>query len=311
MGRLSRLRAAGIVLLAAALFRALACPVLADYQIAIQSYDLSDYVDLPGERMNILLVGTDTWEDVRDAGRSDTMIVCSYDTQTGGVRLLSLARDLLVSIPGGGGNNRLNAAHSFGGPNLLMKTVNQTFHLNVTRYVSLNIYGLWRIIDAMGGLRIRITPEEAREVNRMIAIEFPKEENPDCPSGDCVLSGLQAMTFARIRDLDSDFGRMARQRTVVLAIAGQVSGMTAEEQGAFLQACMANVSTNISSADILTMSGAALRHGLGEIEMLTLPRTGTYVHERLNGMSVLLSETAALSRDARAFLYGQEMEENP
>ena len=59
------------------------------------------------------------------------------------------------------------------------------------------------------------------------------------------------------------------------------------------------------------MSGAALRHGLGTIEMLTLPRPGTYVHEQTNGMSVLLSETAALSRDARTFLYGQEMEEIP
>ena len=47
---------AGYVLLAAALFRALACPVLADYQIAIQSYDLSDYVDLPGERLTAVAV---------------------------------------------------------------------------------------------------------------------------------------------------------------------------------------------------------------------------------------------------------------
>ena len=276
----------------------------AEYQIRISPDNLSEYADLPAETMNILLIGTDSWEDVRDEGRSDTMIVCSYNTLTGRVRLLSLARDLLVMIPGGGGYNRLNAAHSFGGPYLLMKTVNQSFHLNISRYVSLNIHGLMRILNSVDGLQMTITPEEAEEINRMIEIEFPHELNPDCPSGDCVLSGLQAMTYARIRDLDNDFGRMQRQRRVLAAIGERVASLEPEAQTAFIRTCIQNTSTNIGASEILSMSASALAHGITGIETLTLPLKGTYVFESLEGMSVLLSEEKMLSRNARSFLYG-------
>ena len=277
----------------------------AEYQIKLQPWDIAETPGLPEDVVNVLLIGADAWEDVRDEGRSDTMIVCSYHRDTGEVRLLSIARDLLVTIPNRGGTNRLNAAHSFGGPILLMKTVNRTFSLNISRYVSLNIHGLRRIFDAMGGLSISITEKEAREVNRMIGIEFPHEENPPCPSGECVLSGLQAMTYARIRDLDSDFGRMARQRRVIEAIARQVAGLDGERRMAFLQACLMNVSTNLSSEEILSMSLSALIHGVSGMRVETLPRAGTYVFDRYQGMSVILSEENLLSKDARDFLYGE------
>ncbi len=277
----------------------------AEYQIKLQPWDIAETPGLPEDVVNVLLIGADAWEDVRDEGRSDTMIVCSYHRDTGEVRLLSIARDLLVTIPNRGGTNRLNAAHSFGGPILLMKTINRTFSLNISRYVSLNIHGLRRILDAMGGLSISITEKEAREVNHMIGIEFPREENPLCPSGECVLSGLQAMTYARIRDLDSDFGRMARQRRVIGAIARQVSELDGERRMAFLQACLMNVSTNLSSEEILSMSLSALTHGVSGMRVETLPRAGTYVFDQYQGMSVLLSEENLLSKGARDFLYGE------
>ena len=289
----------------AALFLLAAAAALADYQITVPASDLAARRDLPAGVVNVLLIGTDAWEDVRDAGRSDTMIVCSYRQETGEVRLLSLARDLLVTIPNRGGTNRLNAAHSFGGPNLLMKTVNSVFSLNVTKYVSLNIHGLRRILDAMGGLSISITASEAREINRMISIEFPREENPPCPSGDCVLNGLQAMTYARIRDLDSDFGRMARQRRVIEAIAEQVTGMDGERRAAFLSACLMNVSTNLDAGDILAMSASALTHGVTGMRVRTLPGPGEFVFDRYRGMDVILSEDNLLAREAYAFLYGE------
>ncbi|MCR4706682.1 MAG: LCP family protein [Clostridiales bacterium] len=286
------------------LLAVLLVPALAEYQINLEPWDTGSTGGLAENVVNVLLIGADAWEDVRDEGRSDTMIVCSYHRDTGEVRLLSLARDLLVNIPNRGGTNRLNAAHSFGGPILLMKTINQTFSLNIERYVSLNIHGLRRILDAMGGLSITITPGEAREVNRMIGIEFPHEENPPCPSGDCVLSGLQAMTYARIRDLDSDFGRMARQRRVISAIAQQVSKLDGDQRMAFLQACLMNTSTNLSTEEILSMSLSALTHGITGMRVETLPRRGTYAFDEYKGMSVLLSEEKLLANDAKAFLYG-------
>ena len=291
------------LLAAALLLLAFFVPALAEYQIRIRDNDLNCYTDLQNDVMNILLIGADTWEDVDNVGRSDTMIICSYHLDTGEVRLLSIARDLMVDIPNDGGWNRLNAAHSFGGPNLLMKTINRLMHLNLSRYVSLNIYGLRRIIDAMGGLKLNVTASEALEVNSMISIEFPGEENPTCPCGEVTLNGLQAMTFARIRSLDNDFGRMKRQRTVLLAIAQQASQMDADAQKNFLKACIQNCATNITAADILTFSASALQYGITDMKMLTLPLSGTYIEDTYDGMSVLLAEEKTLAHDARAFLY--------
>ena len=278
------------------------------YRLTVPQGDLSIVTGLPQNVVNVLLLGTDSWEDVREEGRSDTMIVCSCELSTGRVRLLFLARDLLVHLPYQQGYNRLNTAHAFGGPALAMKTINELLGLNVERYVSLNIHGLRRIIDSMGGLQLHLQPEEARAVNRMIGIEFPGEVNPKCPSGEATLNGLQAMTYARIRDLDSDFGRMDRQREVLLSMAGEASTMTPERQMALLAACMREVATNLEMADILRLSNLALAHGL-DVEAMTLPQPGTYLFDDYKGMSVLFADDLALSRAAHAFLYEDDPQE--
>ena len=280
------------------------CIALADYQVRISKTDLSVNHSLPEDVWNLLLIGTDTWEDMKDTGRSDTMIVLSYSFSTGEIQLVSLARDLLVEIPAVG-QNRLNAAHSFGGPNLLMKTVNETFGLNITNYISVNIYGLRRIIDAMGGLAMYVTEREAERVHRMISIEFPMEQNDPCPSGDCVLSGLQAMTFARIRDLDNDFGRMLRQQTVLRAMAKQLMQLDETDRSRLVEMCLSQVSTNLTPADIVRLAGEAYSHQELKLSLYTLPERGTYVFENLNGMSVLLAETKSLRKDMGRILYRQ------
>ncbi len=280
------------------------CIALADYQVRISKTDLSVNHSLPEDVWNLLLIGTDTWEDMKDTGRSDTMIVLSYSFSTGEIQLVSLARDLLVEIPAVG-QNRLNAAHSFGGPNLLMKTVNETFGLNITNYISVNIYGLRRIIDAMGGLAMHVTEREAERVHRMISIEFPMEQNNPCPSGDCVLSGLQAMTFARIRDLDNDFGRMLRQQTVLRAMAKQLMQLDETDRSRLVEMCLSQVSTNLTPADIVKLAGEAYSHQELKLSLYTLPERGTYVFENLNGMSVLLAETKSLQKDMGRILYRQ------
>ena len=277
--------------------------VSAEYQIRISKTDLSADPSLPEPIWNILLIGTDVWEDIPDEGRSDAMVVSSYNAQTGEVRLVSLARDLLVNIPASA-KNRLNAAHSLGGPNLLMKTINETFGLNITRYASINIYGVRRIIDAVGGVRLHITEREATSIHRMISIEFPREDNPDCPYGDCILSGLQAMTYARIRDLDNDFGRIERQQAVLRALAERVSELSEEDRGQLIAKVLPEVSTNLSFADILAIGSNAISHGVHGLKMYRLPVRGTYIFDHYNGMSVILAETKRLKNDMKTLLYG-------
>ena len=86
--------------------------------------------------VNILLIGSDSRTE-GDDGRSDAMILLSVSSKTRTIHMTSLLRDMYVDIPGRDGN-RLNAAYSFGGPELLLETVKQNLGIEVNRYAVVN-----------------------------------------------------------------------------------------------------------------------------------------------------------------------------
>ena len=108
---------------------------------------------------NILVIGTDSRDVVRERGRSDAMIVLSYNKKTGEIKMVSILRDSLVPIEGRGWN-RINAAYSFDGVGLAVNTVNQLFDLDIQRFVVVDFNGVTDFIDKAGGVTINLTQKE-------------------------------------------------------------------------------------------------------------------------------------------------------
>ena len=109
--------------------------------------DLSINQSLPSDWMNILLLGSDE-RSLTESARTDSMIICSINMQTGQVKLTSIMRDLAVYFGNLGSNSatyRINAANYFGGERLAMKTVNECFGMNIDKYVRVNFYGFQQI----------------------------------------------------------------------------------------------------------------------------------------------------------------------
>ena len=100
--------------------------------------------------INILLIGNDSRKNGED-GRSDAMILLSISDKTKQIHMTSLLRDMYVDIPGHDGN-RLNAAYSYGGAELLMETVEKNLDIKVNRYVSVNFEAFANLVDAVGGV---------------------------------------------------------------------------------------------------------------------------------------------------------------
>ena len=98
---------------------------------------------------NILLIGNDSRENGED-GRSDAMILLSISNKTKKIYMTSLLRDMYVEIPGYK-DNRLNAAYSYGGAELLMETIEQNFDIHISRYVLVNFEAFANLVDAVGG----------------------------------------------------------------------------------------------------------------------------------------------------------------
>lgn len=113
--------------------------------------------------VNILLIGNDSRQNGED-GRSDAMILLSISSRTKTIYMTSLLRDMYVDIPGHDGN-RLNAAYSFGGAELLMETVEQNLDIPVNRYVLVNFEAFANLVDAVGGVELELTTGELEYVN--------------------------------------------------------------------------------------------------------------------------------------------------
>lgn len=266
-------------------------------------YELSLTDDLPASPMNVLLLGV----DVLNSGsqRSDTMIVASIDR--GGVKLTSLQRDLRVNIEGHG-RAKLNAAYAYGGPELAMRTINETFDLNIMKYAVVDFTLLVKLVDAMGGIEVDVTEDEMRHINKNVLssgrifkpMGYTATELTEF--GESIhLDGLQALGYARIRKLDSDFARTGRQRTVINAMLGKLRSRLFNPivLARFLLAGLSGVETNMSVPELVSLGSKAVL--AGSVEQLRLPMNGTFDD---NGSSLKMTNRTKNINALYEFLYG-------
>ncbi|SEP76803.1 transcriptional attenuator, LytR family [Lachnospiraceae bacterium RM5] len=214
-----------------------------DYEKNVQNTDFdSDKIDinegLKGNvetYMNIALFGIDSRGDEFDSQtHSDTIMVVSINNKTGEVKIASVFRDTMLKITDKDGDvsyTKANAGFFKGGPEGAINMLNTNLDLNITDYAVVNFTGLTKIIDALGGIDVTISPDEMFYINGYLT-ETRQITGLDAPdltsSGTVHLSGLQATAFCRIRYVsftdedgtvyNNDMGRTARQRCVIKKI---------------------------------------------------------------------------------------------
>lgn len=227
--------------------------------------------------INILLVGQDRREG-EGRQRSDSMILCSFNPETNEVALISFLRDLYIRIPGYS-DNRLNAAYSFGGFPLLVDTLYVNFGITVDGCVEVDFNGFKKVIDAVGGIDVKLTAAEAKIIG-----DGAKE-------GISHLDGDHALMYARIRKLDSDFGRTNRQRNVVKAVFNQVKNCSVSELMGLVNTVLPLVTTDMSNYQITSLA-MQYAPALANLKMSTysVPADGTYSHAMIRGMAVLVPD---------------------
>lgn len=259
----------------------------------------ADTARIPMDRggvINLLLVGTDTYSD-DETGRSDSMIVVQLDPHARTIKLASLLRDLYVEIPGKG-SNRLNASYAWGGPRLLMKTLEANFGVTVSHYVEVNFERLARLIDAVGGIDLTITEAEMHAANGILrsynkAMGKLEEDGLITGFDQVHLNGTQAMCYSRIRKIDSDFERTARQRRVLEGVFHRVMSLDYWTLAGVAMGNMDTVTTDLGLFDILGMIPTVLDMRGAEFQTLTIPGPGMYRDETVNGMMVLMPDKDA------------------
>lgn len=295
---------------------------------SINPDDLELNTSLPDHVVNILLVGIDTRDTTMDEGlqHGDVQIILSISKDTGAVKLTSILRDLYVEIPGYKSKNRINVAYARGGGQLAMRTINRVFEMNIQHYVTINFYGLASIIDAIGGVDVDMTKQEAGAINTYLRKHPPKYDNQDKDyerqplekvDGVQHLDGVQAVMYARIRSIDNDFSRTERQRHLLdLLLKTIMQDMTIDKFASLVDTAMPYVQTNVGGATMMELGLAVLgsdiiaRAQAGEslVEQHRIPMDETWKYSTENGASVVVFRTVARREEnvkaLHEFIYG-------
>ncbi|MGI5850778.1 MAG: LCP family protein [Clostridiales bacterium] len=262
--------------------------------------------------INILLLGTDR-RNRNENGRSDAIMIATVDKKNGQLKLSSIMRDLYVSIPDRK-DNRINAAYSFGGPMLAMKTINQNFNLNITRYVSVDFFGLEEIINAIGGVEIDVKQKEIKYINSVInELNKLDKQNRTSPqlteAGVQTLDGKQAVAYSRIRKVgDGDSERTERQRRVMTQIFNQMKSINPMKLPNLVASLIPYTDTNIPASDIISLGTTVLTMKDKKIYQYRVPAKDTYKSQTIRGMAVYVPDLDANTKQLHDFLYNKVTE---
>lgn len=225
----------------------------------INNIDTNEQVD---GVTNILLLGTDGREN-ESAYRSDCMMILTIDNTHKSVKLTSLARDTYVEIPGEG-MGKLNASYFWGKEQLLFKTIKNEFGIEIDKFIQIDFEGLMDVITKLGGVEVDISKKEMKAVNKLIPSTYESYNNPDkgemkliSGSGVQTLTGYQAISYCRIRDIDSAIYRDGRQRKVIMGVASKLKGLSLSEYPKLIKFLLPCVSTNMGSIELLNLGTSA------------------------------------------------------
>lgn len=224
------------------------------------------------------LDGTEDTTEFSDNARADSMILVSLDIKDHIIRLVSIERGTAVPILLDGYEGQYDwITHTFryGGAKLTMKTIEDCFNVQVDHYVRVNFNSFVQIVDAVGGVDIDITDQEAKALNWEVPSNSMLIVNHVDP-GLNHFDGYTALQYARLRKIDNDWKRVERQRTVIQAVLNQVQNASVVELDNLLNTVLPLIQTNFTKSEIAALL-VQLPGFLGcDVQQMSMPLQGTY-----------------------------------
>ena len=277
--------------------------------------DRTDVVDtgkeVPKEADDVIIIalfGSD-YSEFYDVSAADSTMILSINTKNNTIKLCSLMRDIYLDLPDGGKMN-LNYTILDSGPSYILKTINYNFNLNVDKFVQVDLKRLPKIIDALGGVEIEITPDELQYINGYID-HIDKNNGTTTEhiytSGKQLLNGTQASAYCRIRYTEGrDFKRTERQRDVLNALFVKFKDINFTEVPGMINEILPLVTTNLTNSEIISISSKALGMGLNNIEQGRFPSDGNIISAGFTDMYHMNIDIDATTEELHKFLFSLE-----
>ena len=197
--------------------------------------------------ISILLLGTDTGSYDRDyKGRTDSMMVVTLNPKTKKTSITSIPRDTAVNIPGYKSESpaKINAAYAYGEVGTSIKTVQKLLNIPIDFYALINLGGLKKVVDKVGG--VDITPSQNF---KWLGYSFKKNKKTH-------MNGSRAVAYAGMRysDPNGDYGRQTRQREVLMAIVHKSGSISTLLNQSFINSLSSQTQTDLTFDDLTVIA---------------------------------------------------------
>ena len=228
------------------------------------------------EPFTMLLIGVDSRDGEEDFAHSDTLILAYLDPAAKRVNLMSIPRDLLVTMPGNYGRAKMtdvyytgeNTKFPRGGVGLVWTTIEQNFGITIDYFAQVDFNGFRKIIDAVDGITVD-------NPYTIVDDAYPTEDYQFTrvyfPAGLVHVNGEEALKYARTRHGDNDYQRNGRQQQVILAIREQAAKTNLFGQAnRLIDALSGTVKTDFPPDQFLALAGVAKGIGNDGIKQYSL-----------------------------------------
>lgn len=218
---------------------------------------------------NILLIGSDLRiPNTEDRGRADAVMLVSLNKDTGEIKLTSFERAIGMPVEGQS-DAKLNDLLNIGDAILIQNTISECFSVKVDGFVHLDYDSFPQIIDAIGGIDLEFTKEEARKFNGRITLDARSEFV--AVEGTNHLAGYETLIYCRLRDGDDNWARQGRTRAVVSAAGQRVKNLSLVDLNKLADTILPMIHTNLSKNQISTLLLNAPQFMSMNISQLAVP----------------------------------------
>lgn len=250
--------------------------------------DLRDKeVSISEDPISILLLGIEDYSTGGVNGRSDTIMVLTFNQQEKTLKMVSIPRDSRVEIIGKGTKDKINHAYAFGGVEMSINTVEHLLDIPIDYYATVNFEGFKNVVDIIGGITVDVPFDFSEDSDDRTGKLYYKE-------GEMHLNGKYALGYARMRKQDplGDIGRGDRQKEVVKAVIDKLTSAStvfkidnlADEYGK-------NVKSNMKLTEMIDLYKEYSDFNTSNIEQLKIEGQ----NEMINSVSYVILDDESLS----------------
>lgn len=223
-----------------------------------------------------LLLGLDGLTGGFKGKRSDAIMIASVNQKAGRLVLTSIPRDTYVYIEGKG-YDKITHAYAYGQAQLTVETIENNFDIDIENYFTINFDGMEKLVDLVGGVPMTLTQAESNNIRDFFGV-------PGTRAGDNLLTGVQALTYCRVRMIDSDFKRTERQYKVLMALYDKAKTMSPTKYPELLKTVYDYLYTDATISDCIGLATDVMGMGIDSMENVLLFSNDNGAGKMINGI---------------------------